>query len=117
MRFLVDAQLPRRFCAWLVEAGHDASHTLDLPLGNKTTDNEILDVAEREQRIVVTKDDDFVQSYLVTGRPQGLLLVSTGNISNDKLELIVRAHIRAIATAFESASFVELGRESLTVHE
>lgn len=117
MRFLVDAQLPRRFCAWLVEAGHDAVHTLDLPLGNRTSDNEILDVAERERRIVVTKDDDFVQSYLVTGRPQGLLLVSTGNISNNKFELIVRAHIGAIAMAFKSASFVELGRESLTVHE
>ncbi len=117
MRFLVDAQLPKRFCAWLVESGHDALHTLDLPLGNRTSDSEILDVAEREQRIVVTKDDDFVQSYLVTGRPQGLLLVSTGNIANDDLERIVRGHIRTIAMAFESASFVELGRESLTVHE
>jgi predicted nuclease of predicted toxin-antitoxin system len=31
MKFLVDAQLPRRFCGWLTEAGHDALHTLDLP--------------------------------------------------------------------------------------
>ncbi|MFN3752318.1 MAG: DUF5615 family PIN-like protein [Thiobacillus sp.] len=67
MKFLVDAQLPRRFCGWLTEAGHDAVHTLELPQGNRTTDNEILDIAEREQRIVVTKDDDFVQSFLITG--------------------------------------------------
>ena len=59
MRFLVDAQLPRRFCGWLAEAGHEAVHTLELPHRNQTTDNEILDLAEREQRIVVTKDDDF----------------------------------------------------------
>jgi predicted nuclease of predicted toxin-antitoxin system len=117
MKFLVDAQLPRRFCGWLTEVGHDAVHTLELPQGNRTTDNEILDTAEREQRIVVTKDDDFVQSFLITGRPKRLLLVSTGNITNDKLELIVRGHILEIAQAFESASFVELGRESLTVHE
>ena len=56
MRFLVDAQLPKRFCAWLTEAGHEATHTLELPQRNRTTDTEILDVAEREQRIVVTKD-------------------------------------------------------------
>ncbi|MEW6416423.1 MAG: DUF5615 family PIN-like protein [Pseudomonadota bacterium] len=117
MKFLVDAQLPRRFCGWLTEAGHDAVHTLELPQGNRTTDNEILDVAEREQRIVVTKDDDFVQSFLITGRPASLLLVSTGNIANDKLEQIVRAHVHQIVEAFEAASFVELGRESLTVHE
>jgi len=78
MKFLVDAQLPRRFCVWLAETGHDALHTLDLPQGNRASDNEILDVAESEQRIVVIKDDDFVQSYLINGRPQGLLLVSTG---------------------------------------
>jgi predicted nuclease of predicted toxin-antitoxin system len=117
MKFLVDAQLPRRFCIWLAEAGHDAVHTLDLPQGNRTSDSEILDVAERELRVVVTKDDDFVQSYLVTGRPQALLLVSTGNIANDELERIVRGHVDDIVRAFVAAAFVELGRESLTVHE
>jgi predicted nuclease of predicted toxin-antitoxin system len=69
MKFLVDAQLPRRFCAWLTDAGHDALHTLELPHGNRTTDGEIIEVAEREQYVVVTKDDDFVQSYLIAGRP------------------------------------------------
>ncbi len=67
MKFLVDAQLPRRFCTWLTEAGHDAIHTLDLPHGNRTSDAEVIEIAEREKRVVVTKDDDFVQSYLVTG--------------------------------------------------
>jgi hypothetical protein len=28
-------------------AGHDAAHTLDLPQRNRTTDNEILDLAEQ----------------------------------------------------------------------
>jgi predicted nuclease of predicted toxin-antitoxin system len=77
----------------------------------------IIEVAEREQYVVVTKDDDFVQSYLIAGRPAKLLLVSTGNIANSKLELIVRGHIHEIARALESASFVELGQDSLTVHE
>jgi len=117
MKFLVDAQLPRRFCGWLTEVGHDALHTLELPLGNRTTDNEILDVAEREHRIVVTKDDDFVQSFLIAGRPEKLLLVSTGNIANEELGMIVQGHIHEMAQAFESASFIELGRDALTVHE
>ena len=30
MKFLVDAQLPRRIALWLCEQGHDALHTLDL---------------------------------------------------------------------------------------
>jgi predicted nuclease of predicted toxin-antitoxin system len=34
-------------------------HTLDLPGGNRATDQDILDVADRDQRVVVTKDADF----------------------------------------------------------
>ena len=45
MKFLVDAQLPRKFCTWLTEAGIDAKHTLDLPQGNRTADQDILNIA------------------------------------------------------------------------
>src|SRR5437868_6847154 len=69
MNFLVDAQLPRRMTAWLAAAGCDAIHTLDLPDANRTTDEQINDVADREQRVVVTKDADFVDSHLLRGRP------------------------------------------------
>ena len=41
MRFLVDAQLPKRLAEWLNEAGHDALHALDLPRGNRTSDAEL----------------------------------------------------------------------------
>jgi predicted nuclease of predicted toxin-antitoxin system len=38
MRFLIDAQLPRRLAAQLRQAGFEVTHTLDLPEGNRTTD-------------------------------------------------------------------------------
>lgn len=117
MRFLVDAQLPKRLAEWLKEAGHDAVHTLDLPRGNHTSDAELCAVALREQRIVISKDGDFVESLLVAGQPARLLLVATGNISNTKLETLVRANLPAIEASFAECRFLELGRESLLVHE
>lgn len=33
MKFLIDAQLPKRLCDWLRAKGYDALHTLDLNLG------------------------------------------------------------------------------------
>lgn len=117
MKFLIDAQLPRRFCTWLTSAGHHAIHTLDLPRRNCTTDDEILDFAEQQDRILVTKDDDFVQSYLLTGRPSKLLLVSTGNISNAALENVIRTNLALIIGAFEAHRYLEIGRESLVIHE
>lgn len=62
MNFLVDAHLPRRLVYRLREAGYDAIHTRDLPRGNRTPDAVINDLSVREQRIVVTKDEDFVPS-------------------------------------------------------
>lgn len=116
MNFWVDAQLPKRLCAWLGEAGHDVMHTLDLPLGNRTPDTVILDVAERDYRILVTKDDDFVQSHLISGRPERLLLVATGNIGNAELEILLRNNLAAIVQALDGGKFVEIDRENLTVH-
>jgi predicted nuclease of predicted toxin-antitoxin system len=81
MRFLIDAQLPRRLVAQLRQAGHDAIHTLDLPEGNRTTDRIINELSIKEHYIVVTKDSDFVESFLLTREPWKLLLISTGNIS------------------------------------
>jgi len=77
MKFLVDAQRPRRFASWLKQAEHDALHTLDLPKKNLTPDNELITCAMQDGRIVISKDADFVQSFMVTGEPQ-LLLISTG---------------------------------------
>jgi predicted nuclease of predicted toxin-antitoxin system len=116
MKFLVDAQLLRRFANWLQDAGHDALHTLDLPKKNHTTDSELIALAKQEGRIVISKDADFVQSYLVTGEPP-LLLISTGNISNAELEKILRDNLSAIEAAFASGRFVEINREALVVHE
>lgn len=91
-------------------------HTLDLPLGNRTTDTEILDVAERENRIIVTKDDDFVQSHLISGRPEKLLLVATGNIGNAELSVLLQNNLGEIVQAFDGGNYVEIDREALTIH-
>ena len=90
--------------------------TLDLPRGNRTTDAEIKEIVAREQRVVVTKDADFVNSFIISRRPAQLLLVSTGNITNTELEALVVAALPAIDAALQTHDFVELSRAALVVH-
>jgi predicted nuclease of predicted toxin-antitoxin system len=116
MNFRVDAQLPRRLARWLHTAGHDVIHTLDLPNGNRTTDVEINDVAEREQRVVITKDADFVNSFVLLGKPAKLLLVSTGNITNADLESLFVQALPGIVTDFQNHAFIELNWTGYVVH-
>lgn len=116
MNFLIDAQLPRRLAYHLHAAGHNALHTLDLLHGNRTTDSAISDLSMWERRVVVTKDADFVNSFLVLGRPYKLLLISTGNITNSALEALFVPNIPALVTAFLTYSYVELTSTTLIVH-
>ena len=117
MRFLIDAQLPRRLARELNAMGHDAIHTLDLPDRNATTDGEIVAVADRDARIVITKDSDFRDSHLLRGSPRELLQVTTGNIRNTDLIAHFEQHIDAIEEAFANADHVELTATELIVHE
>jgi predicted nuclease of predicted toxin-antitoxin system len=116
MKFLVDAQLPRRLVSRLKEAGHEALHIFDLPLGNRTPDSAINELSVQEGYVVVTKDADFVNSFLLHQRPHKLLLVSTGNIRNSELESLFVSNLESIADRFDSFDFIEINRESVIFH-
>ena len=117
MRFLVDAMLPRRLARRLIALGRDAVHTLDLPLGNRTSDRDICALADRDGRVVVTKDADFVSLHVISGSPVRLLLVSTGNIGNDELEVRLLAQLDPVEESLQAPGFVELTNDGLVIHE
>ena len=66
--------------------------------------------------MVVSKDDDFRVSLLLTGCPQRLLQVTTGNISNNDLLRLVSDHLDAIEEAFNEASHIVLTPDRLIAH-
>lgn len=116
MKFLIDAQLPRRLAASFRKAGFEAIHTLDLPDGNRTTDQTINELSIKEQHVVVTKDSDFVDSFLLRREPGKLLLISTGNIGNDELEKLLLSGIQKLIEGFDGFDFIELSRTSMIFH-
>jgi len=94
----------------------DAVHTLDLPEANKTKDSAINERSLEEERIVVTKDNDFVHSFLLSKRPYKLLLVNTGNITNKALQALFEARLEQLVDLFESCDFLELSQNYLIIH-
>jgi predicted nuclease of predicted toxin-antitoxin system len=75
----------------------------------------ITERADHRQRVLVTKDADFVDSHTLHGRPAKLLLVSTGNVSNTNLEALMVPLIPLIVREFETRSFLEPGRAGVIV--
>lgn len=115
MKFLIDANLPRRLVHLFHERGYAAMHTLDLPAGNATQDTEILQYADENDCIIITKDSDFTTSFWLNDRPNKLLLISTGNIRNKDLEILLAANFEQIITELSNNRFVELSRDRIIV--
>jgi predicted nuclease of predicted toxin-antitoxin system len=117
MKFLVDAQLPVRLARFLQAAGHDTIHTKDLPQQNATTDAEINALSIQQNRIVITEDRDFLDSFLISQEPYKLLPVTTGNITNVELEALFQNNLTQIEALFTQHSLIEMSRNSIIVHQ
>lgn len=65
---------------------------------------------------MVTKDRDFRDGHLLRGSPRKLLVVATGNISNDALLRIFEVHLDRVVSALIDVDFVELSPDHLAVH-
>jgi predicted nuclease of predicted toxin-antitoxin system len=115
MNFIVDAHLPPRLCALLRSAGHDAVHTRDLAEGNRTADRAINQISLRDSRALITKDEDFFYSCILSGAPWKLVLVRTGNIGARDLVALFERNLPVLLAALADNTIVELDREAVQV--
>jgi predicted nuclease of predicted toxin-antitoxin system len=67
VKFLVDICTGRRLAIWLREQGHDVCEVNERSA--KMEDNEILQWANTEKRIVITVDKDFGTLAVALGQP------------------------------------------------
>lgn len=84
MKFLVDANLPPGFAAWLREHNHEAIHVND-QLGIALDDRAIFEFARRNGFIIVTKDEDFATLATLDDKPASVVWIRFGNATNAKL--------------------------------
>jgi len=115
IRFLVDAQLPKKLVDMLIYRGYDSLHTSDLPNKNRSKDSEINHLSIEQKRILITKDADFVESLLISNKPFKLLYVKTGNISNLQLQNIIANNLDDIVSSFVENRFVEISHDRITI--
>jgi predicted nuclease of predicted toxin-antitoxin system len=116
MKFIVDAQIPKLISDYLCSQNHDCIHTLQLPNKNRTTDKEIISIALREERVVLTKDSDFLESFILRNQPPKLVLIKTGNIENSLLLSILEKYLQQICKELLLHSLIEITRTEMIVH-
>ncbi len=113
MKFLVDAHLPKSLAHLLVSLGHDAIHTLDLPLKNATGDSYINQISILQQRVVISKDSDFFDTFNAKKEPHKLLFLTVGNMRNIQLLALFSQNIDIIVRELNLSDVVELNKTSI----
>lgn len=114
MKFVVDAQLPYGLKLFLKDNGFDAIHTDDMPDMERTSDKEIINISELEDRIIITKDKDFLDSYLLFNKPKKLVLITSGNIKNQQFFILFRNNFQTIVALLSKHSLIELNTFEIT---
>lgn len=87
------------------------------PKGNLTADTSIADLADTEERIVISKDGDFLKLRILQGRPRKLLMITTGNIVNKELLRLFGLNFATIVKLFASHDVVEMNNQFVIGHK
>lgn len=113
MKFLVDAQLPKKLSKFLLEQGFESTHTLDLPDKNLTPDLKIIELSIKNNWIVITKDIDFYNHYLQKSEPYKLIYLTVGNASVGEILDLFEKNLSMIVEIITHNYVVEITRKNI----
>ena len=84
MKFIVDNQLPAALAQFLRKRGFDCEHVVEAGLGD-ALDSDICRYAELQERIIISKDEDFLYFANQPGARIKLIWVRLGNCRTQAL--------------------------------
>jgi len=118
LKFIIDTQLPYTLVKKLKVLGADAIHTTYYLDGHLLDDAKIIHIAIEQERIVITKDSDFQDNFLLKGAPPKVLLLKLGNISNKDLFKVIESVYSTVEKLFKGSNgMVVLSRDSIIGYE
>jgi predicted nuclease of predicted toxin-antitoxin system len=111
VKFLIDMPLPPAIAAWLVDQGHDAVHAADLGL-HRAADSEILALAKRELRTVITADLDYPRLLAVARASEpSVILFRNGDWTEDQVRKRLAQILAGLAEHDIAQSIIVVDRD------
>jgi predicted nuclease of predicted toxin-antitoxin system len=105
MKLLLDANVSWRLAARLKQHFDDCFHIDHIGLTVPARDIEIWNYALTNNFIIVTNDEDFVNLLNVKGFPPKIILLKTGNQSNNYIEALLIKHKSDIQSLYTSDEY------------
>ncbi|MBG6062941.1 putative nuclease of putative toxin-antitoxin system [Flavobacterium sp. CG_9.1] len=98
MKFLCDVHIPIKLSKHISNKGFECIHINTILEKWLTTDDAIAKFSDLNDFLLITKDFDFKNSFLINKSPKKLLKINLGNISNTQLIEIFDQYISEIET-------------------
>lgn len=115
--FLCDVHIPLKLVKAIESSGYKCVHTNSILQSWNTKDKDLMQYADENDLIFITKDKDFKDSFYILKTPKKLIKINLGNISNNELITIFSALIpKIIQTTSENSLFIiEINKEISTI--
>ncbi|GAB2556552.1 DUF5615 family PIN-like protein [Spirosoma areae] len=117
MKFICNVHMPIRLSKFLATYGTESVHMNQVLNGSSTPDSMISQYADQNDYIVITKDTDFRNVYLLKKTPRKLIRVCLGNISNDRLIELFRSQLELIKRLdLEESFYLEINPDTILIY-
>ncbi len=116
MKFLIDQNRSPRLASLLRDRGHDAVHTQELGL-ERAEDIELLLLAEREDRVIVSGDTDFGTLLAMSQRtsPSVILFRSRNLLTADQHADLILSHLDDLTPDLSEGAVVVVSDDRIRI--
>lgn len=101
MKFLIDVGVGKSVDTWLRENGHDVVSARDID--SRARDQDILQLAGREDRMIITMDKDFGELVYSSGLAHsGILILRLDDATSEEKVNVVKTILNEFASVIEN---------------
>ncbi|MCU0471566.1 MAG: DUF5615 family PIN-like protein [Arcicella sp.] len=114
-RFFIDTQTPPKLAKYLKNKGYDSIHAMNYKEnGHLMKDKEIIAIAISEDRIIITKDSDFLDNFYLNGSPPKIIHLRIGNVTNNELLELFETNFENLTTLLlDGCNLITFDKEKL----
>jgi predicted nuclease of predicted toxin-antitoxin system len=107
LKLLLDQNISHRLLPFLITRFPDSTHVRTAGLAT-ASDSEIWTYAREHQYVIVTRDVDFLDNFLVRGAPPYVVWLNCGNSSTGAIAAILLRHVDSILALDEAVGCLTL---------
>src|SRR5882724_7305549 len=112
MRALCDVHLSYKLVNFLCSRNIETIHVNQLSGKSSTPDTQITEYADKNELVLISKDEDFMNSHFLQGKPARLIRVTLGNIPNQQLIEIFDQNLLMIVSHMKMEKcYIEIGKQ------